>query len=294
MFLMLATTALAAPTLAEQAAAAMTDGDATTALGLYRKLVRAEPDNGKAWYGLAGAAHALERWKESEEAWGHAAQLDVRPAISAYNRGCALARLGKTDEALAFVEEGVGYGVLSPEQLENDPDLASLQGDPRLAALIERADTLTHPCSHDDAYRAVDFWVGSWDVTGPEGKRIGHNTITSEAGGCVLRELWSDAMGSYGTSLTWLSPDDHRWHQTWVDDHGRVSQFVGDVDDAGQLVMEARSTKADGTELHLRGTWTPATDGTVHQVFASEQPDGSWWPVFDGTYSPVSDPTASR
>ncbi|MCB9688351.1 MAG: tetratricopeptide repeat protein [Alphaproteobacteria bacterium] len=294
MFLMLATQALAAPTLAEEAEAAMVEGDAATALKLYRKLVRAEPGDGKAWYGLAGAAHALERWDESQEAWGHAAQLDFRPAFSAYNRGCALARLGRADEALTLVEKGVGYGVLAPEQLRDDPDLASLQSDPRMVALVDRADALAHPCSHDDAYRAVDFWIGSWVVAGPEGKRLGRNTITAEADGCVLREQWSDAMGGTGTSLTWLSPEDHRWHQQWIDDHGRVSAYVGDVDADGTLVMEARSTRADGTALHLRGTWTPGDDGTVHQVFASEQPDGTWWTVFDGTYSPVSDSTASR
>lgn len=294
MFPMLATTALAAPDLAEEAGAAMADGDAARALELYRKLVRAEPGAGEAWYGLAGAAHALERWKESEEAWGHSAQLGFRPAFSAYNRGCALARLGRVDEALTFVEQGVGYGVSSPEQLEADPDLASLRADPRFEALVQRADALAHPCAHDPAYRGLDFWVGSWVVAGPEGQRLGRNTITVEQGGCALREQWTDATGSSGTSLTFLHPDDHRWHQVWVDDRGRVSEYVGDLESDGRLAMEATSTRADGTELHLRGTWTAGADGTVRQVFTSEQPDGTWATVFDGTYTPVPDPTVVR
>jgi tetratricopeptide (TPR) repeat protein len=62
-------------------------------------------------------------------------------ALSTYNIGCMLARKGDRDEALSLLRQAVDHG-LAPHTdlgLEKDPDLQSLHGDPRFAALVAHA-----------------------------------------------------------------------------------------------------------------------------------------------------------
>ena len=51
---------------------------------------------------------------------------------------CERARRGETDEALSALEEAFRAGYDDFERVGNDPGLAALRGDPRLAALVEK------------------------------------------------------------------------------------------------------------------------------------------------------------
>ena len=62
-------------------------------------------------------------------------------ALSTYNLACTSARKGDGNEALSFLREAVDHG-LRPDvdlNIEKDPDLQSLHGDPRFAALVAHA-----------------------------------------------------------------------------------------------------------------------------------------------------------
>jgi len=62
-------------------------------------------------------------------------------ALSVYNLACLEARQGRRNEALSLLRETVDHG-LSPAQdvdMEKDPDLKSLHGDPRFTALVAHA-----------------------------------------------------------------------------------------------------------------------------------------------------------
>jgi len=62
-------------------------------------------------------------------------------AISIYNIGCTALLQGRRDEALSLLREAVDHG-LAPNlalEIEKDPDLKSLHGDPRFEALIAHA-----------------------------------------------------------------------------------------------------------------------------------------------------------
>jgi serine/threonine protein kinase len=62
-------------------------------------------------------------------------------ALSTYNLGCMLARKDNPDEALSLLREAVDHGLGhgSALAIETDPDLKSLHGDPRFAALVAHA-----------------------------------------------------------------------------------------------------------------------------------------------------------
>src|SRR6476469_8692770 len=69
-------------------------------------------------------------------------------------------------------------------------------------------------------YRQFDFWIGSWDVFGPAGKKVGESRIEAFAGGCGVAEFWNAGNGVSGRSLNMYYAQDKQWHQAWVDSSG--------------------------------------------------------------------------
>jgi len=56
-----------------------------------------------------------------------------------YNLACALARLGKTQEALAALEMAVFKGFAEPDHMQKDEDLASVRAEARFARCVAKA-----------------------------------------------------------------------------------------------------------------------------------------------------------
>ena len=95
----------------------------------------------------------------------------------------------------------------------------------------------------------------------PTGRSAGHNRITSILGGCALREEWTGASGTHGTSLNMFDAGARRWRQTWVDDGGTVLLLTGEFE-GGRMVLEGDSPAAGGATVRQRITWTPLPGGT--------------------------------
>ena len=91
---------------------------------------------------------------------------------------------------------------------------------------------MAHDCTHD-----FDFWLGTWDVFGPQGRQVGTNTITALFGGTVLMEDWSGAGGIRGRSLNSWDANRRSWHQTWMDSTGSTLLLDGGLID-GVMVMQ--------------------------------------------------------
>ncbi len=140
------------------------------------------------------------------------------------------------------------------------------------------------PCSTAE-HRQFDFWLGDWNVTTPDGKAAGSNRITLILGGCALREEWTGASGSTGTSLNAFDATARRWRQTWVDDKGGVLLLVGEFQD-GKMVLMGEHPEA-GKSVRERIAWSPLSGGRVRQLWDSSKDGGKTWQTqFDGTYAP--------
>ena len=265
------------PATLDEADARAAAGDWDGAAAIYASLVKRTPDNPLLWYRLGFALHSDGDFVAAADAYAHAAELGFSPPLTAYNRACSLARAGDVDGAFAQLEVAVGAGFDDPGLLSQDADLASLRGDPRLAALGERADRNARPCSFDKHYQQLDFWVGDWDLVDANGTRLGRDTVEVVERGCGLREVWAGALGQSGQSLSSFDAARGVWVQLWTASTGAVVVYEGGLDEGGALVMTGTRARPDGSATPARATWRPQPDGRVQLVMATSTDGGQTW-----------------
>jgi hypothetical protein len=130
-----------------------------------------------------------------------------------------------------------------------------------------------------------DFWVGEWDVFGPEGRQVGTSSITPLFGTGALAEHWQGSGEVEGRSLSSWDELRRCWHQTWVDSSGGVLMLDGHLLDGAMVMTGTAPGEGEGSAPeHQRITWTPQ-DGDVRQLWEAS-PDGgtTWRTAFDGRY----------
>ena len=142
------------------------------------------------------------------------------------------------------------------------------------------------PCT-DPVFSQFDFWVGEWDVYGPQGKLAGTNSIRKEEYGCLLTEHWVNTGGITGQSYNFVDLETGKWRQVWVS-AGATIDYVGGLNDKGAMVLEGTigyGADKPGNGAKFRGTWTPNEDGTVTQYFQQYDDEKKVWnDWFTGTY----------
>jgi hypothetical protein len=142
------------------------------------------------------------------------------------------------------------------------------------------------PCRdpiHDD----FDFWVGEWDVYGPNGALAGTNSIRKEEQGCLLVERWTGVKGGTGQSYNFVDLETGRWRQVWVSPEATID-YSGGLDETGAMRLEGAigyGPGKPGNGAKFRGAWTPNPDGTVTQHFEQfDEAKGVWTDWFVGLY----------
>ncbi|MEO7814443.1 MAG: hypothetical protein ABIR87_03255 [Sphingomicrobium sp.] len=153
------------------------------------------------------------------------------------------------------------------------------------SAAASAAPSPSPPNCNANEYRQLDFWVGQWEVFDTAGGyQVGTSTIERVMGGCAIRESYTAPKapgGPYsGTSLSSFDRKDGRWHQTYVDTNGSLTQFTGGAEG------KALAMTAPGLRGALqRMTYTPLPDGSVTQVGTTSNDEGkNWQPGYDYTY----------
>lgn len=152
------------------------------------------------------------------------------------------------------------------------------------APSIAQDDAPPPPCE-SEGYNQFDFWLGEWDVYGPNGNLAGHNTIESAEGGCLITESWVNTTGGTGQSLNVYNPDTGLWRQVWVS-AGSIIDYEGSLTETGSMKLEGTITyHANGASFPFTGEWTPIKDGSVTQHFEQFNPETEDWAVwFTGRY----------
>lgn len=268
----------------EEAGAAYQKADWKTAAADYAAIAKREPKNGRAWYRLGVSLAKSGKPKDAIPAYQNAEAINQNPTVR-YGLACAYAQTGDSAQAYAWLEKAVAAGFRSLDQIKSDPDLASLHGSSHFDALVQRADWNQRPCAHLTENRALDFWVGDWEVRSQEGTVVGQNSITVENTDCWIHEHWSSGLGGAGESFNFYNATTRKWHQTWVDDQGEIAEFDGDFHD-GAMRLEGYRQGPAKDRIPARLTLTPLPDGTVRQLGENSTDGGKTWTVlYDFIYA---------
>ena len=135
-----------------------------------------------------------------------------------------------------------------------------------------------NPCAAPE-FSQFDFWVGNWDVYGPQGKQVA-NSLIEKVYGCGIRENWKPFGRPGGGSLNIYVPETKQWEQFWIDSGGSRAHFKGG--------MQGKAMVLTGEWGKLtRMTYTPNADGSVRQLVEQSDDKGkSWATAYDFTYRP--------
>ena len=136
-----------------------------------------------------------------------------------------------------------------------------------------------------DKYSEFDFWLGTWNVTAPDGSAAGKNVIIKIQDNCILQENWTSAKGNYtGTSNNFFNIQKNQWEQIWIDNQGGNLHLKGNRV-GNQMILRSEDLKGkEGKSFYHRITWTKNDDGTVRQLWETITNDNKVTVVFDGLY----------
>jgi hypothetical protein len=124
---------------------------------------------------------------------------------------------------------------------------------------------------------ALDFWLGSWDLSWGESGR-GTNLIERSVGGRVVVETF-EGHGPRGTlhgmSLSIREGETGPWRQTWVDSSGAYLDLVG-VEADGRISFQ-QSTIEHGVTIARRMVWLDVTPNACRWEWQRTVDDGTTW-----------------
>jgi hypothetical protein len=144
----------------------------------------------------------------------------------------------------------------------------------------------------DADHRALDFWVGEWDVyAAGSNKPVAHSRIEKIVG-CAISETFDQSIGPngkpiayHGRSISAYVAAEKGWRQYYVDSGGTAATLTGGIT-SGDMIF--RSTNGP---VANRMTLGPNPDGSVHQRGAFSTDGGkTWQSAYDFTYRPRATP----
>lgn len=255
--------------------------DWPAAVAAYEKIVSVEEKNVGARYRLGismlGAGKATDAARHLDTAMTASPNPVFGAALAR-----AYSRLGEKEKMYAVLERCLTLGGISPDTLTSEKDFVSVRGEPRFADLVKKHDIAVNPCKASPSFREFDFWIGEWDAKNVQGVTVGSSSIQLILGQCVISENWSTPVSS-GKSYNIYSTTDKKWHQTWVDDKGTLTHYVGGLVD-GKMVLDSEAV-ANGKKVVNRMTFSKLVDGSVRQHGETSSDEGKTWATtFDFTY----------
>lgn len=130
-----------------------------------------------------------------------------------------------------------------------------------------------------------DFWIGTWNVTNPDGSDAGKNVIDKIQDQCILRENWTSAKGKYtGTSNNFYNSKAKQWEQIWIDNQGGSLHLKGNRVGNQMILQTDEEQNNEGKTFYHRITWTSNDDGSVRQLWETFTNGKEVTVAFDGLY----------
>lgn len=255
--------------------------DWKAAIAAYETIAKAEPQNAGGRYRLGMSRLALNLNAEAVTSFEEALAISPNP-VFALAAAKAYARVGNKDKMFDIIERSLTMGGIAPDSLTGDADFASFKTDAKFADLVKRSDAVVNPCKARPEFRQFDFWIGEWLPKNTQGVTVGTSSIQLILGSCIIFENWTTPV-SNGKSFNLFDTRDGKWHQTWVDDKGLMTNYVGGLVD-GKMVLDSPGV-VNGQKSINRMTFSRLENGYVRQHGQSSTDEGkTWTTTFDFTY----------
>jgi tetratricopeptide (TPR) repeat protein len=232
----------------------------------YRKVVRNNPKDGRSWFRLAYSEHVRERFPQAITAYRRALEVKHSIILTKYNLACAYARNGDTELALDALEEAITNGYTLHDQIQVDPDLASISQTPRFDSLVRRARA---PVMYYSEGRKMAGLAGTWRTS--DGGVLTAN-VTSK-GHSVRVDLVTAGRQEAFLLLYFSAPD--RWAVSGGTSDGGT--FAGPVTFDGRDIVCTGKRALEGAleETRIRISLEPDRQGRI----VREVRGGDGWSV---------------
>lgn len=255
--------------------------DWKAAAAAYERIVKAEAKNMGARYrygvSLLGSGDNAGAQAQLENAFAASPNPVFGLALAR-----AYARNSLKEKAYEILEKSITLGGISPDSLNSEPDFSTLRSENRFVDIVKKHDTAVNPCKASPSFREFDFWIGEWDAKNTQGVTVGSSSIQLILDQCIIFENWSTPVSS-GKSFNIYNTADKKWHQTWVDDKGTFTHYIGGLVD-GKMVLDAERI-VNGKKTIARMTFSKLANGDVRQHGENSTDEGkSWTTSFDFTY----------
>ena len=130
-------------------------------------------------------------------------------------------------------------------------------------------------------FRALDFWLGAWDVRTKQDEQAGASVVEAAADGCSVLERWTSVPGMprfAGIGLHTYDPATKTYRQIWSDTRPAVVDMRGVPLNDG-FRYEWKITSPAGRLLDKRYTLTQTDGGGVRQLGEQSADGGKTWVV---------------
>ncbi len=251
--------------------------DFAAAEAVIQKELKEKPKDGLSWMFLGRTHYFAKQYDKAISAFAQASLLAYAPDLNEYNIAACHALSKREDETFVHLQKALDANFADFDKLQNDSDFDLIgRNTPRFKTFVDKVKKVTRPCEYDDRYRALDFWLGDWDVINQDGVKIATNTIELAHNDCVLIENWDPVYNTIqGKSYNYFDAANDTWHQHWVGQAGIVGSTVGVVEDSGAIVFHGATSVVNGNSYPSRMTLAGTSDGGVLQRFENEI-DGQW------------------
>ena len=248
----------------------------TEAASAYETILKAEPNNGRAWYQLGMANYSLKKYPLAAAAFEKNIPISDNP-FAMFNLACVYSLMNEKEKSIEWLTKTVNNpkAVLAAVNFD-DPDLANVRNDSRVKELAEKTDRQIHPCKFSAEAKQFGFFIGEWNAYNPQGQKTGTSVIQSIAGGCGILENWSDAFGGGGKSINFYDTETKKWHEYWIGQNGIPLRYTGIYKD-NAIRFEGEPSTANGKTILSRLTFFDIDADTVRQLAENSSDNGKTW-----------------
>jgi len=262
--------------LAQDANAAYQAKQWPQVITLYQQIAQSQPTSGQAWYRLGRGFEETGKSDDAISAFKKAVSLGGGlPTVFANLHIAAIyASSGKEQDGLNVLQSMANSGFSMPDQITDEPKLASLKNSERYQTILQQIKINAAPCTNPKApeYRQFDFWIGEWNVFDRSDNPVGTSSIKLILKDCVIFENWTGGMGSEGKSFNKYNSELKQWEQYWVDQGTGRQFFTGHFSNAAMHFVSDSFTP-QGQPMKRRLTFFDLGPDTVRQ-FAEDSTDG--------------------